>query len=118
MAVFCKASRCRSKRARLRLSTSERPQVLGNQYVAYEAHSSDSASLGSAIATYASRVSAERACVASAACIGYKFDRTLTGDRWATFAAGRMEGAVGKIRVVGESLTPWITDSIPLPGRR
>jgi hypothetical protein len=46
-------------------------------------------------------------CDASAECVGIHG----TSNGWALFGAAKREGVVGKVRVVGENLQPWV----PLP---
>jgi hypothetical protein len=50
---------------------------------------------------------AKAACDASAECVGIHG----TSNGWALFGAAKREGVVGKVRVVGENLQPWV----PLP---
>lgn len=84
------------------------------QYVAYLAHASDATSLGgdTPLGSFATRELAQAACdSAQLSCIGIKHVSTdAAGTRWKTFAGIKWEGAVGKVKAVGDNLNPWIAD--------
>jgi hypothetical protein len=86
------------------------PQVQKGSYVAFVAHPTDAASLGSPLAAYATRAEAEAACNVVAACVGFKFVHTDATLPWKTFSAIKWGGVVGKVRAVGENINPWIPD--------
>ncbi len=85
-------------------------QVWDQKYVAYEAHPSDSASLGRGTKAYATRAEALKACDASGSCAGLKFDHTASDRPWRTFSGSLWEAAVGKIRNTGESINVWVQE--------
>lgn len=76
-------------------------------YVAYPAHATDAASLGSPLASYASEADARVACKTDGGCHGYKFVHTEGSLPWRTFKAVKWEAATGKVRAQGANLNPW-----------
>ena len=49
------------------------------------------------------------ACDKKPECIGLTYDAT---DKWRGFKGGLWEGAVGKVRVMGEFINTWVPDPI------
>jgi len=75
-------------------------------YVAYAGDSTDWASTGVDLTTYATRAQAETACNQQAACIGMKSN----GSSWKTFAGVMWEGVTSKVRVSGAAINTWIPE--------
>ena len=85
-------------------------EVSEDNYVVYKAKSSlDAANVGIQIAGGLTFDAAKTACDKTAACIGI----SGTGGSWRTFQGITWEGAVGKIKVVGETLNSWIDAPAP-----
>jgi hypothetical protein len=77
-------------------------------YVIYNAHPTDWASTGTALATYASRAAAQAACASTAACIGFK--SSADGTQWRTFRGAARARVVSKVRVAGEAINAWVPE--------
>lgn len=75
-------------------------------YVAYEAHPSDTDSLGQILGTFNSRSEAQDACDLSESCAGLKSE--IGSRSWRTFKGTLWEGAAGKVRVTGANINPWV----------
>lgn len=59
--------------------------------------------------SYATRQVAIDACNQQEACIGITH-KSGASNNWRTFKGTKREGAVGKVRVVGEAINPWIAE--------
>ena len=83
-------------------------EIRDGTYVVYPAVPNEV--IGETLASYGaanSLITAKAHCDADRACVGMQ--STATG--WALFGAAKREGVMGKIRVVGENIQPWV----PLP---
>ena len=59
-------------------------------------------------AAFATRAAALAACDADVACVGAKFVHTEGINPWRTFGAALREDVVGKLRVQGDAIDPWV----------
>jgi hypothetical protein len=85
-------------------------EVKAGIYTAYLAKdAADAGSVGTLIGNPANFDAAKTACDADAKCVGFSYN----GAAWRTFAAAKWEGAVGKVRVVGETLNSWVAEPTP-----
>ncbi|KAI8467373.1 MAG: hypothetical protein J3K34DRAFT_523771 [Monoraphidium minutum] len=84
------------------------------RYVVYAAKSqADADSIGNTLATnFTSRASALAECDSSAACVGATFSAATL---WRTFGAALWEGAVGRVRAVGETINSWVPEPSAAP---
>jgi hypothetical protein len=88
-------------------------EIREGQYVVYEA--SPTEEIGVPLTTTGqSLFQAKAACEAHRACVGIAANTMVNGapvSGWTLFGATLREGAIGKIRVVGENIQSWV----PLP---
>lgn len=86
-------------------------QVKDGQYVAYMGESpADVNAVGVTLdgTSHVTRADAVAACEADAECVGVS--RAAGAAAWRTFAGTRWEGAVGRVRVVGEAVNSWVAE--------
>ena len=114
------ASRCKLRLAaapisRLKFAGEDAPsapllffEVKESLYTVYAAvNAADAAAVGTTIhASYTTFDTTRLACNSDLSCVGFAW----TGTTWRTFAGTKWEGAIGKVRVVGETLNSWIAE--------
>ncbi|GBF88748.1 hypothetical protein Rsub_01649 [Raphidocelis subcapitata] len=86
-------------------------EVKESLYTVYDAaDAADATSVGATItASSSATFAAVRAsCNGDLSCVGFSWNTT----HWRTFAGVKWEGAIGKVRVVGETLNSWIAEPI------
>jgi hypothetical protein len=113
------ASRCKLRLAaapisRLKFAGEDAPsapllffEVKESLYTVYAAKSAaDAETVGETLDSFKSFAAARNACDGDLSCVGFAW----TGTTWRTFAGTKWEGAIGKVRVVGETLNSWIAE--------
>ena len=84
-------------------------EVKESLYTVYAAKSAaDAEAVGETLSTFKAFGAARKACDGDLSCVGFSWNTT----HWRTFAGVKWEGAIGKVRVVGETLNSWIAEPI------
>ena len=86
-------------------------EVKEGQYAVYAAKdATDAANIGGASLSTGTFAAVKIFCDATPACIGMA---ATTANTWRAFGGLKWEGAVGKVRVVGETINSWISTPTP-----